>query len=264
MTKDKVHGLGHSPVCQILSQIVVRAVITSSLPAWTSSVEMLSTLADFHFFSDYTVASNFLRRMAWSSSGSVWGPSSTNRSPLALWVYSSVQYSSHLFSISRSPVKHFPERSRTVLVTPCFTVVKSFTIWYALLLLFFLRFSSISLHSSPIQFSFAFFMHLLILLLFTSLYFSDPSGSNRFFLSSLLLWHRSRITAVTQFFFLLTMFAKDLTGCFNHCCVEGGDHWIQVCGFIVHDSERCKPPTSHSLEGVISSTFNRKYLCILW
>ncbi|WP_419589332.1 hypothetical protein, partial [Thiolapillus sp.] len=25
-------------------------------------------------------------------------------------------------------------------------------------------------------------------------------------------------------FFLLTMFAKDLTGCFSHLCVEGGDH----------------------------------------
>ena len=25
-------------------------------------------------------------------------------------------------------------------------------------------------------------------------------------------------------FFLLTMFAKDLTGCFSHCCVDGGDH----------------------------------------
>ena len=24
-------------------------------------------------------------------------------------------------------------------------------------------------------------------------------------------------------FFLLIMFAKDLTGCFNHCCVDGGD-----------------------------------------
>ena len=30
MTKDWVHGVGHSPVCQILLQIVVRAVITSS------------------------------------------------------------------------------------------------------------------------------------------------------------------------------------------------------------------------------------------
>ena len=41
---------------------------------------------------------------------------------------------------------------------------KSFTSWYVLLLLFVLRFSSISLHCSPIQFSVAFFKHLLILL----------------------------------------------------------------------------------------------------
>ena len=60
---------------------------------------------------------------------------------------------------------------------------------------------SISLHCSPIQFSFAFFMHLLML--FTSLYFSDPSGPNRFFFSHLLLSHRSRISAVAQCFFFL-------------------------------------------------------------
>ena len=77
----------------------------------------------------------------------------------------------------------------------CFTVVKSFTTWYALLLLLVLRFSSISLHCSPIQFSFVFFMHLLMSL-FPSLYFSDPSASNRFVLSCLLLSHRSRISAV--------------------------------------------------------------------
>ena len=40
MTKDLVHGVGHSPVCQILLQIVVRAVITFSPPAWTSFVEI--------------------------------------------------------------------------------------------------------------------------------------------------------------------------------------------------------------------------------
>ena len=52
----------------------------------------------------------------------------------------------------------------------------------------------------------AFFMHLLML--FISLYFSDPSGSISFFLSSLLLSQGSRISAVTQvFYFLLTMFA---------------------------------------------------------
>ena len=40
-------GWDHSPVCQILLQIVVRAVITSSPPAWTSCAWMLSTPADF-------------------------------------------------------------------------------------------------------------------------------------------------------------------------------------------------------------------------
>ena len=65
MTKDWVHGVGHSPVCQILLQIVVRAVITSSPPAWTSSAGMLSTPADFPFFNDCTAASTSLRRMGW-------------------------------------------------------------------------------------------------------------------------------------------------------------------------------------------------------
>ena len=40
MTKDWVHGVDHSPVCQILLQIVVKAVITSSPLARTSSAEM--------------------------------------------------------------------------------------------------------------------------------------------------------------------------------------------------------------------------------
>ena len=71
---------------------------------------------------------------------------------LVLWLYSSVQYSVHRFSISRSSVRYFPEWSWTVVVVPCFTVVKSFTSWCALLLLFFLWFSSISQHSSLIQF----------------------------------------------------------------------------------------------------------------
>ena len=143
-----------------LLQIVVKAVITSSPPSWTSSAGMLSTPADVPFFSDCTAASTSLRRIKWSSSVSVWGQFSTDRSPLALWLYSYEQYSVHRFSICRSSVRHFPERSWTVVAFSCFTVVKSFTSWYALLLLFFLRFSSISLHCSPIQFSLAFFMHL--------------------------------------------------------------------------------------------------------
>ena len=65
MTKDWVHWVGHSPVCQILLQIVVRVVITSSPFAWTRSAGMLSTPADFPFFSACTAASTSLRRMGW-------------------------------------------------------------------------------------------------------------------------------------------------------------------------------------------------------
>ena len=50
-------------------------------------------------------------------------------------------------------------------------------------------------------------------------------------------------------FLLLTMFANDLTGCFSHCCVGGGDHRIYVCICVAHDGQRCKPPAYHSLEG---------------
>ena len=132
--------------------------------------------------------------------------------------------------------------------------------WYAFLLLFLLSFSSVSLQCSLDQFSLAFFVHLLMflfpslyfsdpsssnlrILLFSSLYFSDPSGLNLFFLSYLLLSHRSSISAVTRLL-LLTLFSKGLTGCFSYCCAEGGYHRVHVCIFIIHDDERCKllPP----------------------
>ena len=220
MTKDWVHDVGHSAVCQILLQIVVRAVIISSPPAWTSSAEMLPTPADFPSFSDCTAASTFFERWGWSFSVSVWGQQfSTDGSPLALWLYSSVQYSVHQFSISHSSVRHFPELSWTVATFPYFTVVKPLVSWYALLLLFFPRFSSISLHCSPIQFSLAFFVHLLMLL-FTSLYFSVLSFWFKSFLSQLSPF----VAQIKNFcsdpgFFLLTMFARALIGCFSHCYV---------------------------------------------
>ena len=69
MTKDWVHGAGHFPFCQILSQIVVKAVITSS---------------DFPFFNDCTAASTSLRMVGWSPSVSIWGQFITDGSPLAL------------------------------------------------------------------------------------------------------------------------------------------------------------------------------------
>ena len=76
--------------------------------------------------------------MRWSSSVSVWGQFITDGSPMALWMYNSEQQPVHRFSICRSSVRHLPERSWTVVAFPCFTVVKTFTSWYALLLLFFL------------------------------------------------------------------------------------------------------------------------------
>ena len=57
--------------CQILLQIVVRTVITSSLLAWTSSVWMLKTSADLPFLNDCTAVSTSLQRMGWSSCLSV-------------------------------------------------------------------------------------------------------------------------------------------------------------------------------------------------
>ena len=47
--RDWVHGVGHSPVCQILLQIVSRALIMASPPACTSSAGTLSAPAEFPF-----------------------------------------------------------------------------------------------------------------------------------------------------------------------------------------------------------------------
>ena len=186
MTKDWVHGVGHSSVCQILLQIVVRAVVTSSPFAWTSSSGMLSTPADFPFFKDCTAASTSLRRKGWSSSVSVWGQSSTDRSPLASWLYSSVQYSVHWFSLL-----FFCEAiSWTILDSSSFYLFHSGQVFHELVcpltvVLPQIFFNLTTLFSYPVifclfQLSFAFFMHLLMLLL-TSLYFSATSGSNCFF-----------------------------------------------------------------------------------
>ena len=54
MTYDWVHKVGQSLAYQILLQSVVRTVITSSSPAWTSSAGMLLTAPDFPLFNDCT------------------------------------------------------------------------------------------------------------------------------------------------------------------------------------------------------------------
>ena len=82
---------------------------------------------------------------------------------------------------------------------PCFTLVRSFTSWYAFLLLFFFRLFSISLHWSSIHVSLAFLMLFLITWLI-SLYCFAPSTSD-FFFNSQRLSHRSSMSVVTQGFF---------------------------------------------------------------
>ena len=57
------HVVGHSPVFQILLQIVVRMSIMASPPAWTNSAGMLSTPADFPIFSALTAASTSSHRI---------------------------------------------------------------------------------------------------------------------------------------------------------------------------------------------------------
>ena len=84
MTKDWVHWIGYSPVIHVLLQIVMIAVITASLPAWTSSAGILSTPADFPFLNDCTAASTSLRINGVVILCVFLGQFSTDGSPLAL------------------------------------------------------------------------------------------------------------------------------------------------------------------------------------
>ena len=73
-------------------------------------------------------------------------------------------------------------------------------------------FNLTTLFSYPVFFC---LFHAPLMLLFTSLYFSDPSGSNLFFASSLLSSLRSRIYAVTHVF---------SSSSFDDVCQ--GPHWL--------------------------------------
>ena len=72
--------VGHSPVFQILVQIVVRMSVMAS-PAWTNSAGILSMPADFPILSALTAASTSSRRIGWCSSSGIWGQSTTIGSP---------------------------------------------------------------------------------------------------------------------------------------------------------------------------------------
>ena len=111
-------------------------------------------------------------------------------------------------------LRHFPKWSWTVVAFPCVTFVKSFTSWYALLLLFFLRFSSISLNCSPIQFFFLLFCESLDVVHF--LVFLRSFRFESFVSQFSLFVAQIKNICGDPGFFLLTMFAKDLIGCFSH------------------------------------------------
>ena len=169
-------------------------------------------------------------------------------SPLALWLYSSVQYSVNWFSISCSFCEAF---SWTVLDSSSFSLIHSGLVFHELVcpltvVLPQIFFSLTTLFFYPVFFC-PFHAPLDVVVPF-------PVFFRSFRFKSLLSQFSPSVAQIKDFrsdpgFFLLTMFFKDLTGCFSHCCVEGGDHWIQVCVFIVHDGERCKLPAYHSLEG---------------
>ena len=129
ITSDWVQGVGHSPVCQILLQMLRSTSIMVSPPAWSSSAGMLSTPALFPGLSDFTSASTSSRRMGWLFMLVTGGCFGTSESPFALWLYSSEQYSVHLLRISSSSVRRIPFLSCMVVVRPCFELVRSFTIW---------------------------------------------------------------------------------------------------------------------------------------
>ena len=119
----------------------------------------------------------------------------------------------------------FPERSWIVIAFLCFTVFMSFTSWYALLVCCSApdcvqSYYIILLSSFLLPFSFTSWCSVYFLVFLRSVRFE-------FFVS-----HFSPFIAQIKNlcsdpgFFLLMMFAKDLTGCFSYCCVQGGDHCI--------------------------------------
>ena len=82
LISDWVHGVGHSPVLQILLQIPVKHLLWSPRhAAWTSSADILSTPADFPLFSDATAISTSSRRIGCRFSSGGWLQSSTALCP---------------------------------------------------------------------------------------------------------------------------------------------------------------------------------------
>ena len=82
ITSDFVHEVDHSPICHILLQICMSKVMVCSPPLWISYAGMLSTPADFPFFSDLTAASTSSLKIGQLFSAVLSGHFSTEGFPL--------------------------------------------------------------------------------------------------------------------------------------------------------------------------------------
>ena len=203
MTKDWVHGVGHSAVCcrrlsrerwlrllHLLGPVLLRCCqlqltsLSSTIApqllceGWGGRPLCLSgdrsVLMDLHLPRDCTAQSSIL------SIGSV--------SLVLLW---------GIFLNDLSLVTQWSSLSRVGVPSCCCSSSNVLQ----------------SLHCFPIQYSFAFFMHLLMLLL-TSLYFSDPSCLNLFFLSSLLSSHTTRVRTTRTI-------RRHKHNALGHSCIDG-------------------------------------------
>ena len=110
-----------------------------------------------------------------------------------------------------------------VVASHCFTVVKSHELAYPLAVVLRQIFLNLTaLFSYPVFFCF-FHAHLNIVVHFPIFcrFFRFKSFLSQF---SPFVAQIDNFCSDQGFFFLLNMFAKDLTGCFSHCCVADGDH----------------------------------------
>ena len=157
LIRDWVHGMGHSPVCHILLQILWKALVTASPPARTAPPRHCVSLEIFPSWAISQLLPPLPARLGNYQCRLLVGQSAPQGHP-RLWMYSSAQYSVRLFRMSLVSVRQFPSLSCMVLVFPCFVLVRVFTNWYAFLLLFFLMLSSMSWHCTSTQESFTFFL----------------------------------------------------------------------------------------------------------
>ena len=122
---------------------------------------------------------------------------STIGSPLFWKVYSSEQYSVHLFVLSSPSVRHFPSLSWMLVTLLCCCLVRVFTRWKAFFISLVAIGCSISSHWSSIHFSLASFVHFFICL-FTFRYSIFPHGVFRWGSSSLRVSHMFRMSSVAH------------------------------------------------------------------